>query len=143
MSLAHEMPRRLIGRVLIVDGQADIRALVERILTREGFPVIAVANGTEALAAMEGPAGRFGLLITEGILSGASTMEVIEHAQMADPDCRVVIASAHLPDQLLQRGVDTGSYVLLAKPFDTSRLREAVNEAVGRKSAAPSEAGAV
>lgn len=129
-------------RVLLVDGQPEIRALVERVLTREGFPVIAVANGTEALAAMDGPAGRFGLLITEGILAGAATMEVIERALLADPDCRVVVASAHLPDQLLQRGIDTGSYILLAKPFDMSRLREAVNEAVGRKSVAPSEAGA-
>ena len=108
----------------------------------EGFPVIAVANGTEALAAMDTPAGRFGLLVTEGILSGASTLEVIERALILDPDCRVVIASAHVPDQLLQRGVDTGTYVLLPKPFDAGQLREAVNEAVGRKSAAPSEAGA-
>ncbi len=120
-------------RVLVVDGQTEIRLLVERILAREGFPVIAVANGTEALAAMEGPAGRFGLLITEGIISGASTTEIIERATLVDPDCRVVIASAHLPDQLLQRGIETGSYILLAKPFDASQLREAVNEAIGRK----------
>ena len=129
-------------RVLVVDGQTEIRLLVERILAREGFPVIAVANGTEALAAMEGPAGRFGLLITEGIISGASTTEIIERALQADPDCRVVIASAHLPDQLLQRGVETGSYILLAKPFDASQLREAVNEAIGRKSVAAPAAGA-
>lgn len=129
-------------RVLVVDGQPEIRALVERILTREGFPVIAVANGTEALAVMEGPAGHFGLLITEGVLSGAPTTEIIERALLVDPDCRVVIASAHLPDQLLQRGVETGSYILLAKPFDASQLREAVNEAVGRKSSVTSAAGA-
>jgi signal transduction histidine kinase len=129
-------------RVLIVDGQPEIRALVERILTREGFPVIAVGNGTEALAAMEGPAGRFGLLITEGILSGVPAAEIIERALLVDPDCRVVIASAQLPDQLLQRGVETGSYILLAKPFDASQLREAVNEAVGRKSSVTSTAGA-
>lgn len=127
-------------RVLIVDGQPEIRAVVERILTREGFPVIAVANGTEALAAMEGPAGRFGLLITEGVLSGVPTTEIIERALLVDPDCRVVIASAHLPDQLLQRGVETGSYIMLPKPFDASQLREAVNEAVGRKSGITSAA---
>jgi signal transduction histidine kinase/CheY-like chemotaxis protein len=129
-------------RVLVVDGQPEVRALVERILTREGFPVIAVANGTEALAALEGSAGRFGLLITEGVLSGAPTTEIIERALLVDPDCRVVIASAHLPDQLLQRGVETGSYILLAKPFDASQLREAVNEAVGRKSSVAPAAGA-
>jgi len=130
-------------RVLVVDGQAEIRALVERILAREGFPVIAVANGTEALAAMEGPAGRFGLLITEGIIAGVATTEIIERALLVDPDCRVVIASAHLPDQLLQRGIETGSYILLPKPFDASQLREAVNEAIGRKAGVEASTGAV
>ena len=129
-------------RVLVVDGQPEIRALVERILSREGFPVIAVASGAQALAAMEGPAGRFGLLITEGILPGVSAMEVIERALLVDPDCRVVIASANLPDQLVQRGIESGSYIPLAKPFDTSQLREAVNEAVGRKSGVTPAAGA-
>jgi signal transduction histidine kinase/CheY-like chemotaxis protein len=129
-------------RVLVVDRQPEIRALVERILTREGFPVIAVANGSEALAALDGPAGRFGLLITEGILPGVSTMEVIERALLVDPDCRVVIASANLPDEIVQRGVEAGTYIPLAKPFDTSQLREAVNEAVGRKSGVTPAAGA-
>ena len=91
---------------------------------------------------MEGPAGRFGLLITEGILPGVSAMEVIERALLVDPDCRVVIASANLPDEIVQRGVEAGTYIPLTKPFDTSQLREAVNEAVGRKSGVAPAAGA-
>jgi len=125
-------------RVLVADAQPEIRSLVERILVREGFPVIAVGNGDEALTALAGgEAGRFGLLVVEGIMPGASTMEIIDRALAGNSDCRVIIASAHLPDQLLLRGIETGRYGQLPKPFDAGQLREAVNEALGKKAAAP------
>lgn len=120
-------------RVLLVDGQQEVRAVVEHILAKEGFPVMAVATGEDALAALEGPAGGFGLLITEGIVAGAPASAVIARALLLNAACRVIVASAHQPDQLVQRGIDTGSYILLAKPFDASLLREAVNDAIGRK----------
>ncbi len=124
-------------RVLVADGQTEIRSLVERILVREGFPVIAVADGAEALAALQGEAGRFGMLVVEGIMPGASTMEIIERALAGNPDCRVIVASAHLPDQLLQRGIEAGRYSPLAKPFDAGQLREAVNLALGKQISIP------
>jgi signal transduction histidine kinase/ActR/RegA family two-component response regulator len=130
-------------RVLVADKQSEIRSLVERVLVREGFPVIAVASGTEALAAMGGTAGCFGLLVIEGILPGAGALEVVERALAENPDCRIIIASAHLPDQLLQRGIDTGRYCHLAKPFDVGELREAVNTALGKKSLDSPAAGVV
>jgi two-component system response regulator (stage 0 sporulation protein F) len=92
---------------------------------------------------MGGTAGCFGLLVIEGILPGAGALEVVERALAENPDCRIIIASAHLPDQLLQRGIDTGRYCHLAKPFDVGELREAVNTALGKKSLDSPAAGVV
>ena len=38
------------GRVLVVDDEADVRALTQTVLERNGFEVIAVDGGSDALA---------------------------------------------------------------------------------------------
>jgi CheY-like chemotaxis protein len=129
------IPNPIRCRVLVADAQPEIRSLVERILVREGFPVIAVATGAEALAAMEGPAARFGLLVIEGIMPVISTSEVIDRALAGNPDCRVIIASSHQPEVLLQRGIEAGRFGQLAKPFDAGQLRHEVNEVLGKNHA--------
>jgi len=115
-------------RVLLAEYQPEIRALVERILIREGFPVIAVADGDEALATLGVEGSKFGLLVVDGIMPGRPTIEVIEKALEVDADCRVVIVSDQKQDDLLQRGIEKGRYCLLPKPFDAGQLREAVND---------------
>lgn len=48
MATLNRAPRR--GRVLIVDDDADVRVLMQTVLERNGFEVIAVDGGSDALA---------------------------------------------------------------------------------------------
>jgi two-component system cell cycle sensor histidine kinase/response regulator CckA len=119
-------------RVLVVEASAEIRSLAERILTREGFPVVVSANGAEALAALAVPGG-FGLLLVESVTAGADVNEVIRRSLESKPSCRIIVAAAHLADEALQGAIKAGRYGWLTKPFDAGQLREAVNEALSRQ----------
>ena len=48
MATLHQAPRR--GRVLVVDDEADVRALMQAVLERNGFEVITADGGADALA---------------------------------------------------------------------------------------------
>jgi CheY-like chemotaxis protein len=48
MAIPKTAPRR--GRVLVVDDEADVRALMQTVLERNGFDVISVDSGSDALA---------------------------------------------------------------------------------------------
>jgi len=48
MATLSRAPRR--GRVLVVDDDADVRVLMQTVLERNGFDVIAVDGGSDALA---------------------------------------------------------------------------------------------
>lgn len=48
MATPNRAPRR--GRVLVVDDEADVRALMQTALERVGFEVICVESGADALA---------------------------------------------------------------------------------------------
>ena len=117
----------------MADDQPEISSLVDRILSREGFPVVAVPDGDKAVAALAVPGGSFGLLIVDGIMPGTPTGRIIEQALARNPGCRVIIVSAYMQDELLLRGIEAGLYRRLPKPFDAGQLREAVNEVLGQK----------
>jgi signal transduction histidine kinase len=122
-------------RVLIAEYQPEIRLLIERILAKEGFPVIAVANGDEALAALAVDGSRFGLLVTGGVMPGRPTDEIVRRALEVEPECRVVIVSDQRQDELMLRGIEAGRSCRLPKPFDAGQLREAVNDVLRRTAA--------
>ncbi|HEY4301249.1 MAG TPA: ATP-binding protein [Candidatus Didemnitutus sp.] len=117
-------------RVLIVEPEPTIRAMLERVLAREGFPVIAAARGNEALQAVGVSGGRFGLVITAGGLPEATAAHVIEGARAAEPDCRVIVLSDSFLDEDLRQGILEGKYHVLGKPFDAGQIRGSVNVAL-------------
>jgi DNA-binding response OmpR family regulator len=116
--------------VLVVEPEPSIRSMLERVLTREGFPVIAAARGTEALQALRVSGARFGLVLTAGGLSEISASEVIGHALLADTDCRVIVLSDPFLDNDLRMGIAEGRFHILSKPFDAGQIRGAINAAL-------------
>ncbi len=122
-------------RVLVTEDQPEIRLLVERILTGEGFPVTLAPDCDAALAALAVPGGKFGLLILDGIMTGPPVSRVIEQLRVHHPDCKVIIASGYTRNELQQRDGPTGLHHHLAKPFDAGQLRAAVNEILGKPAA--------
>ncbi len=117
-------------RVLIVETKPEIGGLIERILSREGFPVLWVRNGGDAIQAMAASGNSFGLVIIQGVLPGISSGEVIADARSRDPDTRIMIVSAPDIDPVLVEHLETGTYHLLPKPFEPDLLRTVVNEAL-------------
>ena len=112
-------------RVLIALAQPEIRLLVERVLAREGFPLMVVPDGAGVLTAITG--GKFGLLIVDGVLPDLLSVDVIEQVLASSPECRVLIASVNMQDKALLSGIDSGRFQHLSKPFSSGQLRQAVN----------------
>ena len=60
----------MAARVLVVDDEPMVRALIARVLTDEGYEVVAVANGRAALDAARGAAVSFDLIISNNYMPG-------------------------------------------------------------------------
>ena len=117
-------------RTLVVEGKPEIGGLIERILSREGFPVLWVQLGEDAKRAIESSPSPFGLLIVQGVLPGISTPEVVECARANSLETQIVIISAPSIDPTLSEALSTGEFHLLPKPFEPNLLRSVVNEAL-------------
>jgi two-component system, OmpR family, phosphate regulon response regulator PhoB len=128
-------------RVLVVEDERDIAALVAYHLTREGYRVRTAETGQEALESIH--ADRPDLVILDLMLPGRSGYEVMTelrgHAETRDVP--VVVLSARRDEADRVKGLELGADDYITKPFSPRELVLRVG-AVLRRAQAPAMAGA-
>jgi two-component system phosphate regulon response regulator PhoB len=109
-------------RVLVVDDEPDIVALVAYHLAKAGYRVSTAASGAEALAATreEHPA----LIVLDLMLPEMSGFEVLEQlrANEATRDVAVLMLTARREEPDRIRGLSLGADDYLTKPFSPQEL---------------------
>ena len=109
-------------RILVVDDEPDIVALVAYHLAKAGYRVSTAASGPDALAAArdEKPA----LVVLDLMLPGMSGFEVLEQLRAADAtrDIAVLMLTARKEEPDRIRGLSLGADDYLAKPFSPQEL---------------------
>jgi two-component system phosphate regulon response regulator PhoB len=127
-------------RVLVVDDEPDITALVAYHLAKAGYRVSTAARGPEALkaAAEERP----DVIILDLMLPGMSGYDVLAELR-AKPETRdigVILLTARKQEADRIRGLTLGADDYLTKPFSPAELTLRVG-AVLRRLAAPAVSG--
>jgi signal transduction histidine kinase/ActR/RegA family two-component response regulator len=118
------------ARVLVVEDREDVRHNIVRVLTQAGYRIGEAADGASALRALSA-SPETDLMCIDGVMPGMDTAAVIERALAMVPSLRVLVCSAYVQEDLLRRGLETGRYPFLAKPFTTQALLDAVQHALG------------
>ena len=119
---ATERPSQGGDRILVVDDEPDIIALVAYHLARSGYRVSTAATGTEALQAArdEQPA----LVVLDLMLPELSGFEVLERLRadkaLADTPVLMLTARRDEPDRV--QGLSLGADDYLVKPFSPQEL---------------------
>jgi len=122
-------------RVLVVDDEADIVALVAYHLVKAGYRVSTASSGPDAIAAarQERPA----LVVLDLMLPGASGYDVLEQlrTQSATREIAVLMLTARREEQDRIRGLSLGADDYLTKPFSPQELVLRVGAILRRMSA--------
>lgn len=112
------------GRVLVVDDEPAIRALVAKIVDRAGLPVDTARDGAEAIAMMERMP--YSVIVVDLMMPVVDGFGVIDHVRkMRGPRPAVIVASA--TDSAVLRQLD-GSVVhsIVRKPFEIDVLGDLI-----------------
>ncbi|MDE2489875.1 MAG: PAS domain S-box protein [Elusimicrobia bacterium] len=116
-------------RILLVEDEAPVRRLVERVLAQDGYRVLAARDAREALAL----AGEreFDLLLTDVVLPGGMDGKDLAAAALeAQPALKLLYASGYSGDSIAGRGILDPGARLLRKPFTREVLLRAVRGAL-------------
>jgi CheY-like chemotaxis protein len=111
-------------RVLVVDDEPAIRALVAKIVQRAGLPVDTASDGAEAIAMMGETV--YTVVVLDLMMPRVDGFAVVEHVRKnVQPRPAIIVATAG--DQAAVRHLD-GSVVhsIVRKPFEIDVLGELV-----------------
>jgi len=114
------------ARILVVDDEADIRSLLEEILSEEGYEVVAAADAAEARERYARSAPDLVLLdIWMPDMDGISLLREWS-ANKAQPACPVVMMSGHGTVETAVEATRLGAFDFIEKPVSLAKLLRAV-----------------
>ncbi|MCU0625213.1 MAG: response regulator [Gemmatimonadaceae bacterium] len=115
-------------RILVVEDDSRVRALVVRVLERHGWTVASAGSGREALAILEAQGGAFDLMLTDLSMPDVGGKELVDLVRARWGGLRLLFMSGYADDEPTREAM--GSEVpFLAKPFTAAELATAVREA--------------
>ena len=114
-------------RILVVDDQPDVRAMISMLLRVNHFEVIEAENAANALRAFE--ATTFDGVIVDIFLGEDCGLDLISAMRERAPGLPVVAVSGMATFDAVSRPSDLADVVCLQKPFRPAELLRAVSSA--------------
>lgn len=113
-------------RILVVDDEPAIRALVSRLVERAGFPVDGARDGAEAITMLE--RCEYGVMLVDLMMPNVNGYAVIDYVRSLRQRPIVIVISA--ADIIAYRDLDPDVvHTVVRKPFDIDMLVELVSAA--------------
>ncbi len=119
------MPR---GRIIVVDDEPEMLALLEADLRGEGFDVVSTSDPNQALAGLANP--ELEVVLTDVRMPGKSGTELCREVVRRRPDVAVVLMTGFGSLELAVEVMRAGAYDFLTKPFEHERLVLCLDRAV-------------
>lgn len=106
-------------RVLLIDDDTELTALMENFLGGQGFEVDVAHDGTAGLA--KALAGECDIVLLDGMLPGLDGLEVLRQLRRRSAAPVIMLTARSAPTDRIA-GLDTGADDYLTKPFGPEEL---------------------
>jgi len=118
------------GEVLLVDDDAEIRAVAEKMLTYLGFTVVQARDGEEAIAALRAHRIPFLAALVDLTMPGMQGEEVVRELRRIQ-DLPVLVMSGYHERDVQSRFIGREKTEFLQKPFTLSSLHAKMGALLG------------
>lgn len=115
------------GTILIADDEANMRKVLAAMLRREGYEVLTVSDGAEALDIMQ--KASIDVVLTDLRMPKIDGMELLRRVLEEFDGIPVVMLTAHGSVDTAVNAMKLGAFDYLSKPFDKDELRLVIKKA--------------
>ncbi|MBU4491642.1 MAG: response regulator [Euryarchaeota archaeon] len=121
------------GSILVVDDEAGVCDVLQKILAQDGYDVSTATSGTRALTLMKkSPADLVLLDIKMPKMDGIETLRKLREF---NKDAVVVILTAYGTLSTAREAMQLGAYDYITKPFDVEFVKTMVREGLEERNA--------
>ena len=126
--------------ILLAEDERSVAFSVAFALKCDGYKLLVVANGEQALASVRVEPDAFNLLITDHSMPGMTGIELVQRLREESFRGKIMVLSAHLSPENRAAYEALGVDAMVSKPFDvhelratTTRLAHGIKPGVGEK----------
>jgi DNA-binding NtrC family response regulator len=119
------------ARILIVDDDPEIVAVLTELLEKDGYQATACATGAAAISL--GGEVRFDVILADIRLPDMDGLAVLHSFQGSSPHSAVILMTAFGTVEVAIQAIKAGAYDYVPKPFKLDEVRIAVQRALERK----------
>src|SRR3979409_1207230 len=118
-------------RLLCVDDDAQVRALIERVVIAAGYECVGTGTVDDArhLLATE----EFSVVLCDIGLPGRSGLELLEELGKTRPDIATIMVTGHDHAGIVDAALNLGAYGYVTKPFAPNELMIDILKALHRR----------
>ena len=120
-------------RVLIVDDEDSMRALVARAIAMDGHDVATARDGAEALEILCGEQGAFDLLLTDIQMPVMDGIALALAVARDFPDLTILLMTGFADQRERASGLNAIAHDVITKPFSVADIRTAVADALASR----------
>jgi DNA-binding NtrC family response regulator len=120
--------RNRAAAILVAEDDTAVREFVSRALLRHGYDVTAVADGAQALEALDG--AEFALLLADVAMPEVDGVALSLEAAKAHPEMPILLMTGYAAERERAGSVDALVHGIVAKPFTLRQICAAAHEAI-------------
>lgn len=106
--------------ILVVDDLRNMSLTLGGILEDEGYNVVIVADGYQAIAAVS--KSHFDVIFMDIKMPGIDGVQTFTEVKKIDPRAVVLMMTAYSVEDLVKQAVSEGAYTCLYKPFNMEKV---------------------
>src|SRR6185436_6725626 len=118
-------------KILIVDDEEVLRDVLDVVLRREGFEIVAAASGEEALSVLDGE--EVDLVILDVMLPSISGIDTLRAIRISNPALPVIVITAFSSIDGAIEAMKQGAFHYIPKPFKNEEVVLTVNKALEQR----------
>ena len=126
-----------MSNILVVDDDSPTRRLLESVLTKAGFTVVAAADGREGVNHLR--SGQFDLVFLDVWMPRMNGLEVLELMRKEQIAAKVVVFTSDTTPETILRAVRQQAYRYMQKPVDPGKVLELARAVLAASPALPIE----
>ena len=120
----------MIAEILIVDDNADIRNILNELISDAGYKTRVAANYNQALHEIDKKIPDVAILDVKLDKGDNDGIQLLSHIKSKNKDVPVIMISGHANIEMAINSLKSGAFEFVEKPFDQARLLNFIRRAV-------------